>query len=165
MDFFAAKYDRENPRTDTNFGIVDRDDDPFARTTTDAADNPWDVKVRNSSSTPLHFIPVDKNIVVMQNGNMVSMCDGLLRKLDNSYLAFVEIKNRRKSDFTHASNQLASTIDLFKANHDVKNFTNRFAFVADHRRPSFQFSHKVEMNEFHSRHGFRLMYQGEIEVK
>lgn len=164
MDFFAAEYDKEQPRNEAVFGIVDREGESYARTTTDVADNPWDVKVRNSSSTPLHFIPVDKNIVVMQNGNMVSMCDGLLHKMDNSFLAFIEIKNRKRSDFTHAMTQLASTIEVFKENHDTE-FGKQFAYIADHRHPQFQFSHKVEMNEFRSKYGFRLLYQNTIDVK
>lgn len=165
MNFFAAKYDREPARTDAQFGIVDREGEPFARSTMDSKDEPWDVNVKNLSSQPLHFIPVDKNIVVKRKGDMVSMCDGLLHKVDNSYLAFIEIKNRKRSDFTHAKEQLASTIEVFKANHAVDGFAKRLAIIADHRRPCFQVSHKVEMNEFRSKNGFRLLYQSSVEVK
>lgn len=165
MDFFSSKYNRESERTDAVFGVVDRENEPFARTTTDSADNPWDAVVKNPSEHALHFIPVDGNIVKRKNGNKQSLCDGLLYKKDNSFLAFVEIKNRKKSDFLHAKEQLASTIGLFAENHDIKTFGKRFAYIADHRHPQFQFSHNVEMNEFRSKYGFRLLYQNTIEVK
>lgn len=165
MDFFSSKYDREPVRNDVLFGIVDREGEPYARTTTSSADNPWDAIVNNRSARVVHFIPIDKNIVIKKNGEQVSLSEGLLHKVDNSFLAFVEIKNRKKSDFKHAKEQLASTINEFVSSHDPKVFRKREAYIADHRHPKFQFSHKAEMNEFRTKFGFRLLYQNTIEVE
>lgn len=165
MDFFSSKYDREPVRIDALFGIVDREGEPYARTTTDHADDPWDAVVNNQSNKNLHFIPIDKNIVKREKGNKKKSCDGMLYKIDNSFLAFIEIKNRKKSDFKHAKEQLASTINEFVSSHDPKVFRKREAYVADHRHPKFQFSHKAEMNEFRTKFGFRLLYQNTIEVE
>lgn len=165
MGFFDAKYNREPARNDIHFGIVDRDAEPYARSTADHADDPWDAIVKNPSAHMLHFIPIDRNIVIKKNGNQISLSEGLLHKMDNSYLAFVEIKNRKKSDFKHAKEQLASTINEFVNNHNPKVFGTRKAYIADHRHPNFQVSHKVEMNEFRSKYGFRLLYQNTIEVE
>lgn len=165
MDFFDAKYDRETARNDIHFGIVDREAEPYARTTMDHTDDPWDANVENPSAHMLHFIPIDRNIVIKKNGNQVSLSEGLLHKIDNSFLAFVEIKNRKKSDFKHAKEQLASTINEFVAIHDPKKYKKREAYIADHRHPNFQYSHKSEMNEFRSKFGFRLLYQNTIEIE
>ncbi len=165
MDFFDAKYDKESARNDIHFGIIDRETEPYARTTTDHADDPWDAVVNNQSNKNLHFIPIDKNIVKREKGNKKKSCDGMLYKIDNSFLAFVEIKNRKKSDFKHAKEQLASTINEFVAIHDPKVFRKREAYIADHRHPNFQYSHKSEMNEFRSKFGFRLLYQNTIEIE
>ena len=165
MDFFDAKYDKESARNDIHFGIIDRETEPYARTTTDHADDPWDAVVNNQSNKNLHFIPIDKNIVKREKGNKKKSCDGMLYKIDNSFLAFIEIKNRKKSDFAHACKQLASTIELFAENHKIKSFRKRLAFIADHRRPKFQYTHSSEMNEFRSKNHFRLLYQNTIEVK
>lgn len=164
MDFFSSKYNREYLRNEPFFGIVDREAEPFARTTTEPADSPWDANVKNPSRQDMLFIPVDGNIAIKKNGNNVKLCEGLLYCVDNSFLAFIEIKNRRKSDFVKAEEQLASTINEFVANHDPKKFRMRKAYIADHRHPQFQVSHKVEMNEFRSKYGFRLLYQNTIEV-
>ena len=165
MDFFDAKYNKESARNDILFGIIDREAEPYARTTADHADDPWDAVVNNPSNQKLNFIPIDKNIVERENGNKKKSCDGMLYKIDKSFLAFIEIKDRRKSDFAHACEQLASTIELFAENHEIKSFKKRLAFVADHRRPKFQYTHSSEMNEFHSKNHFRLLYQNTIEVK
>lgn len=149
LNFFDEKYNQEKIiRKDVLFGIVDKETESFARTTNNPKDEPWDARISNAQELALHFIPVDKNIIIKINGNPQSMCDGLLHEINNKWIAFVEIKNRRKSDFLHAKEQLISTIELFSQNHDINAFEKRLAYIADRKHPDFQYSHKTEMNEF-----------------
>lgn len=165
MNFFDKKYNKESVKNDVLFGIVDKPEEKHARTTTSENDQPWDANVHNPNGENLLFIPIDGNIKSFDGKNERSLCDGLLHKTDNSLLAFVEIKNRRKSDIAHAKEQLISTINLFAENHNIQEYRKREAYIADRNHPSFQFSRKEEMNKFFKEFKFRLLCKNDIDVK
>lgn len=75
INFFDEKYIRENSRTDHIFGLCDYGTLAYSDTTNNHA---WIAKVINSDHLEVLFTPIDHNIVVYDNGNEMSQCDGML---------------------------------------------------------------------------------------
>lgn len=168
VDFFASIYQREQPHRDSVFGIndgVQQNGDAMAYTTTDNAEKPWNAIVCNSLNHKITFTPLDHNIIIHPTpSETYSLCDGMLHH-DQEWLAFVELKVVGEGWIQDNINQLESTIKLFHENHDYKLFHHREAYAANRKHPSYHCSHKVQMNEFHSRTKFRLLIQNVIKVK
>jgi hypothetical protein len=90
IDFFDSAYQKEMPRKDSKFGIID--DGKIAFTSTSVDERQWNAIVLNEANASLQFTPVDHNIVVKNEmGNELSQCDGMIN-CGNCYLAFVELK-------------------------------------------------------------------------
>lgn len=169
VDFFASVYQREQPRKDLVFGLNDADQQNskqgMAYSTTDEADKPWNACVNNKEGHEVLFTPLDHNIIIRPTSSETySMCDGMLQH-GHEWLAFVELKVVGKGWIQDNIRQLESTISLFRENHDYKAFRHREAYAANRRFPTYQFSHKVQMNEFHGRTKFRLLIENSIKVK
>ena len=169
VDFFAPCYQREQPRNSSVYGINDsvqqNGEDGIAYTTTDETTKPWNAVVENKGQHEVSFTPLDHNIVIHPvPSETYSLCDGMLRR-GQEWLAFVELKVQQGDWIQHNIDQLESTIKLFCENHDYRAFHHREAYAANRRHPSYHFSHKVQMNEFHSRTKFRLLIQNTIIVK
>ena len=169
VDFFASEYQREQPRQDLAFGLNDGAQQNgcqgMAYSTTDEGAKPWNAYVNNSEGHEVLFTPLDHNIMIHPiPSETYSLCDGMLRH-GNEWLAFVELKVVGKGWIQENVEQLESTISLFHENHDYKLFRQREAYAANRRFPKYQFSHKVQMNEFHSRTKFRLLIENSIKVK
>lgn len=169
VNFFASEYQRENPRNESLFGINDgvhqNQEEGVAYTTTDEEHKPWNAVVENNKCQEILFTPLDHNIVVHPvPSETYSLCDGMLT-CENEWLAFVELKMQMGDWIQRNIDQLESTIRLFRENHDCDAFKHREAYAANRKHPSYHFSHKVQMNEFHSRTKFRLLIQNTIRVK
>ncbi len=169
IDFFAADIFREEPRTDNIFGINDAiqegDHNGMAYTTTDT-DNKWNATVKNENYRPVTFEPLDHNIDVKdENNNQYSLCDGMLYTDNNDDLIFVELKDQDKDWISKDIMQLESTIKLFTANHDYKDWKRRSAFAANSKHPQFKFSHRTEMQEFKNATHFSLRIVATINIK
>ncbi len=164
VDFFSDIYKIEPSRTDKKFGI--NDSEQMAYTTKSGHDKSWNAVVINSKSCEIQFVAVDNNIIMKDSdGNIQSQCDGMLFHA-KEWLAFVELKDIGKRPWiSPAVNQLKSTINFFKANHDFKQFKQRFAYVANKQHPKFQFSKKELMLEFFRGTQFRLLIRKEITPK
>ena len=109
-------------------------------------------------------MPLDHNIIIRsKSGETYSLCDGMLYNSD--WIAFVELKVVGNGWIEKSISQLRSAIELFCANHDYKGIKHRVAYAANKKHPSFHFSHRVQMNEFHSKTHFRLLIQNNITVK
>ena len=127
--------------------------------------NKWIAVVSNSSKTPVYFNPIDNNIEIKRaNGKMENRCDALLH---NSYwIAFIELKVQRSGWIKRAvEEQLATTINVFKQNHDISKFRHRYAYACNRLKPHFAYSHKVYMQQFYDTHGVRLVIVRDIDVK
>ena len=163
INFFDSKYLTEPARTDSEFGICDNG--RLAFTTTQGDPVKWIALVSNEKQNTLQFVPVDHNIVVYNfKGEEISQCDGMLYAEGNLWLAFVELKD--KTRLRHKPyEQLESTIQLFLANHDYKLFRKRFVYAVNRKHPQFAHSRKDEMQIFHDKYKFRLLYQRDIVVK
>ena len=163
INFFDSKYLTEPARTDSEFGICDNG--RLAFTTKQGDPVKWIALVSNEKQNTLQFVPVDHNIVVYNiKGEEISQCDGMLYAEGNLWLAFVELKD--KTRLRHKPyEQLESTIQLFLANHDYKLFRKRFVYAVNRKHPQFAHSRKDEMQTFHDKYKFRLLYQRDIVVK
>lgn len=164
VNFFSDGYQSEPPRTDKKFGI--NDSDTKAYTTNSGQEKLWNAIVLNSQTAEIQFVAIDNNIIIKDSvGNIQSQCDGMLYT-ENKWLSFVELKDiDKRSWITPAVNQLQSTINFFKSNHDYKQFKHRFAYVCNKQHPKFQFSKKELMLNFFQTTQFRLRIQKEITVE
>ena len=168
VNFFASIYNRETARNDINFGINDaieeKDHQGMAYTTTDKNNEGWNAVVDNPEGKEVIFTPLDHNIVIHpKTGEILSLCDGMLHH--SEWIAFVELKVVDKNWIEKSISQLQSAISLFCANHDHLKYRFREAYAANRKHPCFHYSHKVQMNEFHSKTHFRLLIQNRITVK
>ena len=169
VNFFATIYQRELPRRDSVFGINDgvqqNGIESMAYTTTNDTEKPWNAVVENKDGDEVMFTPLDQNIIIHPvPSETYSLCDGMLHS-GQDWLAFVELKVQKENWIQHNIEQLKSTIKLFCENHDYGAYRHREAFAANVKHPSYHFSHKVQMNEFHSKTKFRLLIQNKITVK
>lgn len=169
VDFFTSVYQRESPRKDAIFGINDgvqrNGEEGIAYTTTDDAAKPWNAVVENKEYHEVLFTPLDHNIIIHPiPSETYSLCDGMLHR-GHEWLAFLELKVKQGDWIQYNIEQLESSIKLFCENHDLKAFHHREAYAANRKHPSYHYSHKIQMNEFHSRTKFRLLIQNTIKVK
>lgn len=165
IDFFKD----EIPVDCSLFGICD-DEDKSEKTPAYVdcnADNRknWIAEVNNSSGAPVEFIAVDNKIEILrEDGNLENRCDAMLH--NEKYIIFVELKNQRQEWIKHAvEEQLATTINIFKQNHDISVFRHKFAYACNKQHPSFASSHKEYMHKFRKEHGVRLVICNEITIK
>lgn len=163
LDFFDEKYKTEPARRDVQFGI--NDDPKGAYTTVEGDSENWSAIVNNKAQQNLQFIPVDHNIQIKHEGQDQSMCDGMMYNEDRSWIAFIEIKDKRADWKTKAKQQLESTIKIFSENHDISQYKYRYAYAVNSRHPNFKYSETDSMQNFHSKWKFYLCYQRQIAPK
>lgn len=161
INYFHSSYRREEPRTDSKFGIGDNGKLAF----TTLVEGETIVEVLNKEGRSVQFTPIDHNVIVMENGNERSQCDGMLHIPATKELIFVEMKTSEKGWITEAIKQLESTINHFAANHVVEDFKKRSAYAANSRHPYFQSSKKEECAVFRARTKFRLNITNRIVIK
>ncbi len=169
VNFFASVYKREDSRNCSKFGVNDgkqqNAEEGMAYSTVDEASKPWNAEVDNRECREVLFTPLDQNIIIHPKpSETYSLCDGMLTR-DRDWLAFVELKVQENGWIQKNIDQLESTIKLFCENHDYSVIRHREAYAANRKHPSYHFSHKVQMNEFHSKTKFRLLIQNNIIVK
>lgn len=133
VDFFDQKYVTEPVRNDALCGIVDPEGASPAYCTTDSSEL-WVAIVKNERGKVFRFTPLDNNLPLLrEDGSQESLCDGMIVYVDpdgKRNLAFVELKEKRKSKDSDATGQLKSTILAFLKNHDYKAFYRRFAKIS-----------------------------------
>lgn len=152
---------KEQERFDLTFGICDSQDGTKAYSD---AKNPetWIASVKNDSAIGLTFTPVDKCLIKDNEYPGRGRCDGILTS--EQHLYFVELKNQAKDWISDAIVQLGSTIEFFKAAHDIDQFKHKKAFACNKKRRQF---HEVdnELNlSFFRKHKVRIDVQAEIII-
>ena len=91
---------------------------------------------------------------------MDNRCDAMLT--NEEHIVFIELKDQQSDWIEHAVNdQLQTTIDYFKENHDISRYRYKRAFACNRKHPNFKCSNKERMNNFYRRNKIRL----NIEVK
>lgn len=162
LNFFDARYIRESLRTNQIYGLCDNGNLAYSDTTNH---NLWIAKVSNPNAIEVLFTPVDHNIVVYNNGNELSQCDGMLTYNQNENIFFVELKTGAKNWIQDAIDQLKSTISIFKQNHLITDYKRKYAYAANKKYPNFNYSKKGEMSAFKYETGFHLYIQTDIIIK
>lgn len=151
------------------FGICD-DTDAAAKTPaytdcTPANKDKWIAEVDNQTGKAIGFIAVDNKIEIRRaNGDMENRCDAMLHNEDN--IIFIELKDQEKHWISHAvQDQLATTVNIFKANHDIDCYRHKQAYACNRAHPQFAFSQKELMQRFYHEHGIRLLITSQITIK
>lgn len=96
----------------------------------------WGALVQSENSHDYSFIAVDNNIIIPKPDNEhqeESRCDAMLHT--NKTIAFIELKDKRKTKAGDAAKQLKTTIKVFKENHDIESFENKKAYVCNKAHP------------------------------
>lgn len=165
IDFFKD----EETVTEPYFGLCDDKDEAGktpAYADTDANNTgKWVAKVTNMSGKPIGFIAIDNKIEIKrENGEMENRCDAMLHNDD--YIVFVELKDERMDWIKHAvEDQLLTTINIFKANHDIMRYPHRLAYACNRCHPKFHVSHKEYMQRFKNENKVRLIISCDIKLK
>lgn len=161
INYFHSQFKREEPRTDVSFGI--NDNGVLAYTT--PLDENVIAEVTNNNCRSIQFTPIDHNIIITENGNERSQCDGMLYIEATKELIFIEMKDCNKDWINEAVEQLKSTITHFSSNHIVADFKKRSAYAANKQRPFFQYSKKELAEVFRNQTKFRLNITNKIVIK
>lgn len=148
-----------------SFGIIDPipatiDEDP-------ANVNNWILSVYNKNRYLVKFLPVDKSMIIKDaNNNDISSCEGILFYPHplHSAIIFVELKEVR-AGLSGGKDQLISTIELFRANHDIAKYKCRQAYIANRKHPHFNYSRRTDCQEFLNKYNVRLFPQATISLK
>ncbi|MBD1214916.1 MAG: hypothetical protein H9534_19790 [Dolichospermum circinale Clear-D4] len=126
----------------------------------------WIAIVENNQEINLIFTAIDKCIQILRSdGKMDNRCDGMLTY--NNNIIFVELKERKYTNsvwIDDGENQLRKIISVFINNHDLQIFKSKKAYIANSKKPQFQYSHKERMQKFRNDTGFTLIIQNTIKV-
>ena len=126
----------------------------------------WIAIVENNQEINLIFTAIDKCIQILRSdGKMDNRCDGMLTY--NNNIIFVELKERKYTNsvwIDDGENQLRKIISVFINNHDLQIFKSKKAYIANSKKPQFQYSHKERMQKFRNNTGFTLSIQNTIKV-
>ncbi|MFO0052746.1 MAG: hypothetical protein ACLBM4_22730 [Dolichospermum sp.] len=126
----------------------------------------WIAIVENNQEINLIFTAIDKCIQILRSdGKMDNRCDGMLTY--NNNIIFVELKERKYTNsvwIDDGENQLRKIISVFINNHDLQIFKSKKAYIANRKKPQFQYSHKERMQKFRTDTGFTLSIQNTIKV-
>lgn len=166
MDFFIEKCQTNNI-SERLFGICDDKDEgnktPAYIDTTDQ--DKWIAIVKNHTNLSLNFTAVDNCIEARkEDGSMDFRCDAMLTNKDN--IVFIELKDQKDNWIRHAVyEQLQTTIDNFKASHDISVYRHKRAFACNKARPRFKVNYKDMMNQFYQKNKVRLNLTTEIVFK
>jgi uncharacterized pyridoxamine 5'-phosphate oxidase family protein len=158
---FLASPCKEDPRTDTEFGICEDEDGSKAYTDTDNPKN-WIATVSNESNKIVSFIAVDNCIFNKTDEPGRRRCDGMLVAEDQLY--FVELKNQMKGWISDAIEQLESTIAFFKESHNLEDFKHKKAYACNKKHKYFQEIDNETNLAFFRKHKVRLDVQAEIII-
>lgn len=166
IDFFIAKCQTENI-SDKEFGICDDEDETKktqAYVDTTKPEN-WVAVVKNLSEKSINFTAVDNCVeITRKDGTPDFRCDAMLTNED--HIVFIELKDQMSGWITHAvDEQLQTTIDNFKANHDISKYKYKRAFACNKKFPNFRVSYKEKMNTFYNKNRIRLNLVRDIVFK
>ncbi len=163
IDFFIKQCQTENI-TAERFGICDPGNGEKAFVDYENEEF-WTAIVENRSGNSLNFTAIDNCVEIRRpDGNMDNRCDAMLT--GGGHIIFIELKDQGKDWIQHAvEEQLQTTINHFKANHNIDSYRKRSAYACNRRHPQFQYARMELMNEFRSRNNVRLNIVNTIVIK
>ena len=124
----------------------------------------WIGIVKNPNNKKAQFFAIDNCVVIKRSdGTDESRCDGVLK--ENSNLVFVELKERGSSGwFKKGREQLTNTINIFKSNHDINDYSSIRAFVCNKLKPSSHSGRAANIQQFYDETGYILGDKQEITI-
>lgn len=160
----------ENCQSQTNqskFGLCDDpppSNNPAYIDTEDS--NKWIAIVENNQELEVIFTAIDNCIEILRpDGKMDSRCDGMLTY--EGKIIFVELKQRKYTNsvwIEDGEKQLRKTIAVFIKDNDLDSYKSKKAYIANNKKPQFQYSHKEKMQKFKNDTGFILLIQNIIKI-
>lgn len=117
----------------------------------------WGALVQSENSQDYSFIAVDNNIPIPKPNNEnqeESRCDAMLHT--NKTIAFIELKDKRKTKAGEAAKQLKSTINTFKENHNIEDFANKEAYICNRAHPNMNITSNSLCDRFFEETGVTL---------
>ncbi|MCK9640259.1 MAG: hypothetical protein M0R39_10150 [Prolixibacteraceae bacterium] len=159
LNFLVNKC-REAERTDLLFGLCDDQDGKKAYSNTDDQTK-WIATVKNNKALALVFTPIDNCIIQKDEYPGRGRCDGMLTSAEHIY--FVELKDIAKGWITDTIDQLESTIEFFKENHDINTFRHKKAFACNKHRHFQAIDNEFNL-AFFRKHRVRIDIQAEILI-
>ena len=159
IDFF--KNECSNTLSDEKFGLCD--DGNNEKAYTDINNNSkWIATVTNKNSHKIKFIAVDNCIELDKK-----KCDAIMTFSKN--IIFVELKNNKGKKSNRwlnedTINQLKSTINHFKLNHNIDIYNKKTAYISNKQKPNFENSSKTRMENFHEDTSVKLRIRADIDI-
>ena len=147
------------------FGLCDDPNGSPAYIDTDDCSK-WIAIVENNQEIEVIFTAIDNCIEILRSdGKKDNRCDGMLTY--NNHIIFVELKERKYTNsvwIEEGENQLRKTIAVFVNHNNLAIFKSKKAYIANSKKPQFQYSHKERMQKFRNDTGFTLSIQNTIKV-
>ena len=147
------------------FGLCD-DQPPISNPAYIDETNPlkWIGIVNNSLEKDICFNAIDNCIDIRRPDNsMESRCDGVLSYQKN--LVFVELKEREGGQWLKKGReQLTATINRFKQECDITQYTSLKGYVCNNLRPQAHFGQTANIQQFKDDTGFILEGKQEIDL-
>jgi Rps23 Pro-64 3,4-dihydroxylase Tpa1-like proline 4-hydroxylase len=126
----------------------------------------WIAIVENNDEIEVIFTAIDNCIKInRKDGKMNSRCDGMI--IYQNHIIFVELKERSYRNsvwIEEAEQQLKNIIYLFLENNNIANYQSKKAYIANRKKPDYQFSRKEIMQKFRNETGFILLIQNIIKI-
>ena len=160
MDFFKPDC-QSGPFNQAQFGLCDDQNATRAYVDT-ATPEKWVATVDNPSRLAVTFTAIDKCVVQDAALPGQSRCDGMLTTPNLLYL--VELKDQKSDWQQRAIGQLASTIELLAAHHDLQAFRHKKAFACNKRHKVFVPLDSEFKLRFFRKYGFRIDLQATVLV-
>ena len=158
---FLENLCKEPTRNNTLFGLCDDQNGQKSYSNTENPEK-WMATVRNDKSINLVFTPVDNCLIKSNELACRGRCDGLLTSAEHLY--FIELKDQAKSWISDAVEQLESTIEIFKENHNINEFRHKKAFACNKQHRHFQeIDNEINLS-FFRKHKVRIDIQADIIV-
>ncbi len=162
LNFFNPKC-QEPPRSNEKFGICDDKSKSVAYTTISQPEN-WIAIVENTKREILTFTAIDKCVLNDRDEPGRGRCDGMLTSEKHLYL--VELKDRKDKSAKEGIEQIKSTIQFLKDNHEevFTTYQHRKAFVCNRKKGWFTVLDDDDQLKFFRKYKFRLDIQTKIVV-
>ena len=163
VDFFTSGC--QSTLNDKLFGLCD--DPPPANTpayTCITHSTKWIAKVTNDKKFDVLFVAIDKCLNLRKpSGHMDSSCDAMI--VYNNKIVFVELKecdDNKNAWIKKADSQLRNTIEHFKQNHSLMNYSDKKAYIANNKHPNFRSTQMMRMEKFKDDTGAQLRIENSI---
>ncbi len=146
------------------FGISDNESKKPCVVDTDVNnEEKWDITINNPNNKAITVNGIDNCIeIIRENGEQDNICDACIRY--DQTIIFIEIKNKNRNWLEQAAHQISNTIKHFNEYNALNGYTIRKAYIANNRKPIFNYSHiKVQQKMLYD-HKFLLHISTKLDI-